>query len=204
MSLVSVSEALPPLVLASKSPRRKMLLEQIGLVPFDIVEANVNETIESDERPRDAAVRLALSKAKTISKDRTEAFVLGADTIVAKGQTVFHKPANCKDAYRCLKHLSGRKHQVYTGIAVCRPDGRSFTKLAISIVTFKRLSSEELSSYIATEEWRGMAGGYAIQGKAATLIKHISGSYSNIIGLPLHETMQLLSGIGFPIVHSWE
>tara|TARA_B100001123_G_scaffold450501_2_gene621585 strand:+ start:2053 stop:2667 length:615 start_codon:yes stop_codon:yes gene_type:complete len=204
VSLVSVSGELPPLVLASKSPRRKVLLKQIGLVSFDMVGANINESIKPNERPRDAAVRLALSKAKTVSLDRSDAFVLGADTIVARGQTVFHKPANCKEAYKCLKNLSGRKHQVYTGVAVCRPDGRSFTKLAISIVTFKRLSGEEISSYIATEEWRGMAGGYAIQGKAAAIIKHISGSYSNIIGLPLHETMQLLSGIGFPIVHSWE
>jgi septum formation protein len=184
----------PPLVLASASPRRFDLLQQIGLIPDEIVAADVDETPLKDELPRLLAARLARAKAQAVRREG--AVVLAADTVVALGRRALPKTETEADARRCLELLSGRAHIVFTAIAVCAPDGALRERMGEARVIFKRLSAQEIESYIASGEWRGKAGGYAIQGLAARYVRHVSGSYSAIVGLPLHETANLLQSCG--------
>jgi septum formation protein len=186
------------LILASASPRRLDLLRQIGIEPDLVDPAEIDETPLKAEPPGKHALRLAAEKAGVVAGRHPGAFVLAADTVVACGTRILPKTENEASARRCLELVSGRRHRVFGGIALIAPDGRMATRLAESTVIFKRLSKPEIATYIATGEWHGKAGGYAIQGRAAAHIRYISGSYSNIVGLCLHETQQLLTGLGWP------
>lgn len=185
------------LVLASSSPRRLELLHQIGLAP-DIVDApETDEAVHAGELPRAYALRMAKAKLAAVSARHPKSYVLAADTVVGCGRRILPKAENMASARSCLALLSGRRHRVYGGIAVRGPDGRMASRLIETAVLFKRLSEPEMETYLATEEWRGKAGGYAIQGYAAALIPAIQGSYSNVVGLALYETAALLTGLGY-------
>lgn len=184
----------PALVLASASPRRLDLLRQIGIVPDEVVAADIDETPLKDELPRALAARLARAKAQAVQ--RAGAVVLAADTVVALGRRALPKAETEPEARRCLELLSGRAHVVFTAVAVRGPDGALLARTGEARVIFKRLSTQEIDAYIASGEWRGKAGGYAIQGLAARYISDVSGSYSAIVGLPLHETANLLQSFG--------
>jgi septum formation protein len=185
----------PPLVLASASPRRLALLAQIGIVPDHIIPPNIDEAPMHGELPRDYARRLALAKADAVAMP--EAFVLAADTVVTAGRCILPKTECEPEARRCLKVLSGRRHRVITGLLLRAPNGRSSERVVQSVVTFTRLAPQQIEDYLTSGEWLGKAGGYAIQGKAAAFIPFLSGSYSNVVGLPLFETAQLLRGLGY-------
>ncbi|MBM3532288.1 MAG: septum formation protein Maf [Alphaproteobacteria bacterium] len=186
-----------PLVLASASPRRLELLAQIGWRPDAVDAADIDETPLKHELPADLALRLADAKLDAVAARHPGAFVLAADTLVALGRRMLPKAETEEAARECIARLSGRRHRVIGGIAVRAPDGTRRRRLAISIVAFKRMTQMEMEAYVATGEWRGKAGGYAIQGFAAAYISRISGSYSNIVGLGLAETYAMLSGLGF-------
>ena len=188
---------MPPLVLASASPRRRDLLHQIGIVPDVIDPADIDETPKKGELPPAHVVRLAEAKAHAVAPRHLGAFVLAADTVVACGRRILPKAEDEATARACLAMLSGRRHRVYGGVALIPPAGEIATRRVLSMVAFKRLSTAEVEAYIASGEWHGKAGGYAIQGHAAALISWISGSYSNVVGLPLFETAQLLAGRGY-------
>jgi septum formation protein len=185
------------LVLASASPRRLDLLRQVGLEPDRIDPAEIDETPRPGEQPPAHALRLATEKAQAVVARHPGAYVLAADTVVACGRRILPKPADSKQARACLELLSGRRHRVHSGIALVCPDGRLAVRRVDSRVAFKRLSETEIAAYLGTGEWHGKAGGYAIQGRAAALISWISGSYSNVVGLPIFETAQLLAGRGY-------
>jgi septum formation protein len=189
----------PPLVLASASPRRLELLAQLGIVPIAIDPAELDETPEKGELPMQHARRLAVAKATAVAVRHQHAFVLGADTVVACGRRILPKAQTQGMAETCLRLLSGRRHRVVGGICVIAPGGRQGYRASVSRVAFKRLSARETAAYLACGEWKGKAGGYAIQGRAAGLIPWISGSYSNVVGLALFETRALLAGLGYPI-----
>ena len=199
----------PKLVLASGSPRRLGLLNQAGLDPDSLEPVEIDETPERGELPRTLAVRLAREKAEASSvrvRNRQEikdAYVLAADTVVAVGRRILPKPEMMEEAAACLRLLSGRTHRVYTGVCLVTPRDAMRTRLVESRVRFKRLSNEDLESYLASGEWRGKAGGYAIQGLAGSFITKLVGSYTNVVGLPLYETTTLLAGEGFPIHFGW-
>ncbi len=186
------------LVLASASPRRRELLAQIGITPAVCVAAGIDETAKRGELPRDLARRLAFEKAETVAGRHAGAFVLAADTIVARGRRILPKPQEEKMARDCLALLSGGWHRVHTGVSVIDAGGQAYSRLVETRVRVKRLSAAEIDAYIAGGEWRGKAGGYAIQGSAGAFIPEIKGSYSNVVGLPLYETYTLLSGLGYP------
>ncbi|MCY4478434.1 MAG: Maf family protein [Rhodospirillales bacterium] len=188
----------PPLVLASASPRRRALLEQIGYAPDTVEPAALDEAVLPAERPEAHAARLAHEKAAAVAARHPGAFVLGADTVVACGRRILDKAETEESARRCLSLLSGRRHRVFGGVAVIDPTGRAVSRLVRTAVTFKRLSAEEMEDYLAAGEWQGKAGGYAIQGRAAAFVRFVGGSYSNVVGLPLHETYGLLAGLGLP------
>ncbi len=191
-----MSDATPlSLVLASASPRRVDLLAQIGITPAAIRPADVDETPLKDEKPRELAARLALAKGQAIAQPGC--FTLSADTVVGVGRRILPKADTEAEARRCLALMSGRRHRVYGGVALSRPDGGVLQRLVTTDVRFKRLEESEIAAYIASGEWQGKAGGYAIQGRAATFVAWIGGSYSNVVGLPLHETASLLRGAGF-------
>ena len=187
----------PPLVLASASPRRFELLRQVGLAPDRIDPADIDEAPGSGELPPAHALRLAEEKARAVMPRHPGAYILAADTVVACGRRILPKPLDAASARACLKMLSGRRHRVYGGIALASPDERLTLRRVDSHVAFKRLSDAEIAAYLCSGEWRGKAGGYAIQGRAAALIRWVSGSYSNVVGLPLFETFQLLIGRGY-------
>ena len=187
----------PPFVLASASPRRLELLRQVGLVPDCIDPADIDETPRRGELPPAYAMRLAQEKARAVVPRHPGAYVLAADTVVACGRRILPKTEDEARARACLELLSGRRHRVHGGIALVSPDGGLVTRRVDSQVGFKRLSEAEIGAYLGTGEWRGKAGGYAIQGRAAALIRWVSGSYSNVVGLPLFETVQLLAGRGY-------
>jgi septum formation protein len=187
----------PILVLASASPRRLDLLRQIGIIPNAIDPADLDETPTKGELPPAHVVRLAEAKARAVAPRHPAAFILAADTIVACGRRILPKAEDEATARACLAMLSGRRHRVYGGVALITPKGGIAIRRVVSIVAFKRLSTAEAEAYIASGEWHGKAGGYAIQGHAAALISWISGSYSNVVGLPLFETAQLLAGRGY-------
>jgi septum formation protein len=188
----------PALVLASASPRRLALLAQIGIVPDRVIAPEIDETPLRHELPREHAVRLARLKAVAVVAPGGY-FVLAADTVVAAGRRILGKTESQADAHRCLTLLSGRRHRVMTAVVLRAPDGRCGERLVQSVVGLSRLSERQIADYLAGGEWRGKAGGYAIQGRAAAFVRFLSGSYSNVVGLPLFETAQLLRGLGWPL-----
>ena len=193
------SGAAPVLVLASASPRRRELLAQIG-VEADIVDpADIDERPMSGEPPRAYVARLAAEKAATVAeRHRAGALVLAADTVVYAGRRILDKPADRSQAARLLSFLSGRRHRVATAVVLNRVgDGAEWRRLVETSVRFRRLSADDVARYLASEEWRGKAGGYAIQGLAGAFVPSINGSYSNVVGLPLAETSGLLRGAGY-------
>lgn len=187
---------IPNLILASASPRRLDLLRQVRLEPGSIVPAAIDEAAKPGELPKDLALRLAADKARAVAADNPNCFVLGADTVVARGRRSLGKPDSEGEARRMLELLSGRRHTVLGGVCVVGPGGVEHTRLVSTGVSFKRLDAAEIDDYIRSLEWRGKAGGYAIQGLAAGFVRAISGSYSNVVGLPLFEVVQLLGGLG--------
>jgi septum formation protein len=187
----------PLLVLASASPRRLELLRQVGIVPDRVDPADIDETPRKDEEPAAHALRLAGEKLRAVMPRHRGCYILAADTVVACGRRILPKATDEATARRCLELLSGRRHRVHSGIALASPDGHVSLRHVDTQVAFKRLSADEVAAYLAAGEWRGKAGGYAIQGRAAALIRFISGSYSNVVGLPLFETAQLLAGRGY-------
>ena len=199
----------PILVLASASPRRLALLQQIGITPAHVLPADLDETPLPQELPRDHAQRLAQEKAQAAAtlarKDpRTaDAFVLAADTVVAVGRRILPKCETLDQARQCLALLSGRAHRVYTGVTLVTPKGTLRHRLVESRLRFKRLSDAEMTAYLASGEWQGKAGGYAIQGLAGAFVVHLVGSYPSVVGLPLYETANLLAGEGFPVSSLW-
>ena len=198
MPSATTPENRPSLVLASASPRRETLLRQIGLVPDFIDAPKIDEQPQRGERPTALALRLAEAKSSVISPSHANAFVLAADTVVACGRRIVPKPLDRDVAQACLLLLSGRRHRVHTAIAVMAPDGRMKKRLITTVVSFKRLSRTERETYLNSGEWEGKAGGYAIQGSAAAFVKRLNGSYTNVVGLPLYETVALLNGLGYP------
>lgn len=196
------------LVLASASPRRVALLQQIGIEPDRLFPSEIDETPKKREHPRTLARRLAIEKARRSAELLEEqgeerSFVLAADTVVSIGRTVLHKALDIADAANSLRNLSGRSHRVYTGVCLITPKGGEIVRLVETKVRFKRLSRAEMDSYLASGEWRGKAGGYAIQGFASSFIVKIIGSYSAVMGLPLYETSLMLAGEGFPTHQNW-
>ncbi|HVC55544.1 MAG TPA: Maf family protein [Stellaceae bacterium] len=188
---------MPILVLASASPRRLDLLRQIGIEPDRVDPADIDETPAKDELPAGHVMRLAEAKARAVQPRHDGAFILAADTIVACGRRILPKAEDEGTARACLALLSGRRHRVYGGVAVIAPSGEMSLRRVVSQVAFKRLSDAELAAYLHSGEWHGKAGGYAIQGRAAAFIPWLAGSYSNVVGLPLCETAQLLAGRGY-------
>ncbi|MEP3427286.1 MAG: Maf-like protein [Roseibium sp.] len=199
----------PQLILASASPRRLALLQQIGLEPDHLIPADIDETPKKHETPRAMAIRLARAKAETVRQvadvtdEMQSGIVLAADTVVAVGRRALPKAELTEQAVSCLSLLSGRGHRVFTGIAVAEPKGKVRSKLVETRVRFKRLSRQEMDEYIASGEWRGKAGGYAIQGLAGSFVAKLVGSYAAVVGLPLVETSNLLQSAGYPVHKNW-
>lgn len=189
----------PALILASASPRRLALLAQIGIVPDAVEPADLDETPERGELLGPHVLRLARAKASAVAPRHPGAVVLAADTVVVAGRRILPKAEDADVARRCLETLSGRRHRVLTGVAVIDPEGRLRTRLSTTTVTFKRLSAAEIARYLAGGEWAGKAGGYAIQGSAAALVRTLSGSWSGVVGLPLFETRALLLAAGVDV-----
>nr|WP_298926481.1 nucleoside triphosphate pyrophosphatase [uncultured Erythrobacter sp.] len=193
---MSAPHLTPRLTLASASPRRRDLLARLGLSADAISPADIDETPRPAERPRDYALRMGEEKAAAID---AAGFVLAGDTVVAAGRRILPKTEDKDEARACLELLSGRRHTVLSSVVLKAPDGTLKSRLSENTVRFKSLSGEEISAYLASEEWRGKAGGYAIQGAAEGLIQWIRGSHSSVMGLPLYETRALLKSAGFPI-----
>ncbi|CAA7623803.1 conserved hypothetical protein [Magnetospirillum sp. LM-5] len=196
---MTAARELSSLVLASASPRRLDLLCQIGLIPGTVDPADLDETPLKGELPLPHAQRLAGAKAALVAARHPGRFILAADTVVACGRRILPKAEDERTARRCLDLLSGRRHRVQGGLALLGPDGTLRARVVTTIVTFKRLDRAEIDAYLASGEWHGKAGGYAIQGRAAAFVRALSGSYSNVVGLPLFETAQLLKGAGLDV-----
>jgi len=209
LSPSSRAGARPSLILASASPRRLALLEQAGLKPDALLPADLDEAPLRGERPRDLARRLARAKAEAAHaaargrSDLEQPYVVAADTVVAVGRRILPKAEIVEEAAACLRLLSGRAHRVYTGVALVTPRGLVRYRLVETRLRFKRLSTEEIEAYLASGEWRGKAGAYAIQGIAGAFVVKLVGSYTGVVGLPLHETVNLLGGEGFPVRLGW-
>jgi septum formation protein len=204
-----VVETRAKLVLASASPRRLSLLDRIGLAPDLLNPADVDETPLKRETPRRLAIRLAEGKADK-AKDAplvqnlgAGVYILAADTVVGLGRRILPKAETYQDAKDCLNLLSGRSHWVYSAVCLLGPDGKKTTRCSETKVRFKRFSRDDIETYLKSEEWRGKAGGYAIQGRAEAFVRYLAGSHSGVIGLPLYETVLLLQGAGFPVYHNW-
>ncbi len=180
------------LLLASASPRRKELLKQIGIIPTKIIAADISEAIYPKEKPQKLALRLSLEKAQALHESHPDYAILAADTVVACGQYILDKAENTDQARQYIEKLSGRRHRVYGGIALITPEGKIYQRSATTIVQFKPLTNQDIESYIATGEWNGKAGGYAIQGLAGSFVKYLAGSYSNVVGLSLYDTTKIL------------
>jgi len=201
--------ARPRLVLASASARRLELLQQIGVQPDAMLPADVDETPRKNELPRTLAQRLAIEKAQAarkiaVAREELEgAFVLAADTVVAVGRRILPKCELMEEAGDCLRLLSGRQHRVFTGLVVVTPRGAERKRIVETRVRFKRLSGAEIESYLSSGEWKGKAGGYAIQGLAGGFVVKLVGSYSSVVGLPLYEAQALLAGDGYPVRATW-
>ena len=186
-----------PLILASSSPRRKALLDMIGVVPDEILPADIDETPLKGELPRDLALRLAQGKAQKVADDRPEAFVLGSDTVVGCGRRILPKAEDEETARQCLALLSGGSHRVFSGVALAVPGGKLISRVAETRVKIRRLDEAAVAEYLASGEWNGKAGGYAIQGLFAKHVDSIIGSHPNVVGLPVYETWNLLAGAGW-------
>ena len=200
----------PTFILASGSPRRLALLAQAGVEPDRIMPMEVDETARKGEHPRQLAKRLAEAKARaardslaTEGTGAEVALVLGSDTVVSVGRRILPKADGLEEASESLTLLSGRAHRVYTGLTLLTPKGRLRQRLVETRVRFKRLSETEIEGYLASGEWRGKAGGYAIQGLAGAFVQKLQGSYTSVVGLPLHETVNLLVGEGYPVHFNW-
>ena len=187
----------PNLILASQSPRRLSLLLQIGITPDAVRPADINEDPIEGEVPRDHALRLAQEKAAKVAGDNPDNIILAADTVVGVGRRILPKAETLEQAKYCLDLLSGRGHRVFTGVAVIKADGDMISRVVETRLTMKRLSPPELTAYLESGEWEGKAGGYGIQGLAEAYIPKLIGSYSNVVGLPLFETRNLLLGAGY-------
>ena len=187
------------LVLASASPRRIELLKQIGVVPSKIVPADVDETPTKQELPRLLAERLARTKAEVVHGMGTGSLVLAADIVVACGRRILGKPRDAGEAEKYLKLLSGRRHRVFGGVCVIDGEASRRTRVVMTTVQFKSLTEQEMCAYLESREWQDKAGAYAIQGVAGGFVKRLSGSYPNVVGLPLYETANLLRAAGYPI-----
>ncbi len=209
-TITSEAATRPKLVLASGSARRLQLLQQVGIEPDALMPADIDETPHKNELPRTLAARLSAEKAQNALKivdtrpDLSGSFLLSADTVVAVGRRILPKPEISEEAADCLRLLSGRQHRVYTGVTMISPRTGERRRLVETRVRFKRLSSAEIDAYLASGEWRGKAGGYAIQGLAGAFVVRLIGSYTAVVGLPLYEAMALLAGEGFPIHFSWK
>ena len=197
--MIDSNASISQLVLASASPRRIELLKQIGIVPDKIVPAAINETPTKQELPRLLAERLARAKAEAVHGMETGNLVLAADTVVACGRRVLGKPRDAGEAEKYLKLLSGRRHRVFGGVCVIDGEAIRRTRVVTTTVQFKSLTEQEVSAYLEGKEWQDKAGGYAIQGVAGGFVKMLSGSYPNVVGLPLYETANLLRAAGYPI-----
>jgi septum formation protein len=199
----------PKFVLASGSPRRLSLVNQAGIEPDALKPVDIDETPKRGELPRAYANRLAHAKAFAaleavkLDDELRGAYILAADTVVAVGRRILPKAELLDEAAQCLRLLSGRNHRVYTAICLVTPKESYRQRLVESRVRFKRLAKDDIEAYLASGEWRGKAGGYAAQGIAGTFMVKLVGSYSNVVGLPLYETMALLEGEGFPIRFGW-
>jgi septum formation protein len=199
----------PKLVLASGSPRRLSLINQAGMEPDALRPADVDELPRKGELPRALATRLARAKAEAalqavrVDEELRGSFIIAADTVVAVGRRILPKAELLDEAAQCLRLLSGRNHHVYTAVCLVTPREAFRQRLVDTRVRFKRLSEEDIEAYLASGEWRGKAGGYAAQGIAGTFIVKIVGSYTNIVGLPLYETTNLLAGEGYPVRFGW-
>jgi septum formation protein len=197
------------LILASGSPRRLGLLNQAGIEPDSLLPSEVGEVPFKGELPRALATRLARAKAEAalnmvrLDEELRGAFILAADTVVAVGRRIMPKAEMLDEAAACLRLLSGRNHRVYTAVCLVTPREAFRHRLVETRVRFKRLSNDDLEAYLASGEWRGKAGGYAIQGLAGTFVVKIVGSYSSVVGLPLFETLGLLAGEGYPVHFGW-
>jgi len=187
----------PRLILASASPRRLELLGRLGIVPDEVIAAGIDETPGKNELPAVYAARMAAEKAQ--ASLRAGALVIAADTVVAAGRRILPKTEREDEARAALKLLSGRRHRVLSAVTVIDAAGKPRHRLSTSIVAFKRLSDEELAAYLDSGEWRGKAGGYAIQGRAEALVRMLQGSHSGVMGLPLYETRALLRAAGWPL-----
>jgi septum formation protein len=202
-SPIASSETRAGLLLASESPRRKALLAQAGIIPDLIRAAAIDETPQKSELPRAYALRLAAAKAETVAAKYRQShpdaamFVLGADTVVACGRRILPKPEDNDGVRDCLKKLSGRQHQVLTAIAIVTPAAALRTRIVTTRLSFRHLTTDEIESFVDSREGLGKAGGYAVQGRAEVFVRHINGSYSNVVGLPLAETVLLLRGCGY-------
>jgi septum formation protein len=207
--MTSVDALTRKLVLASASPRRLDLLRQAGIEATAVLPAEIDETARKGELPRKLAERLARGKAeaalKAVQADPALAgsHLLAADTVVAVGRRILPKTELVDEAAACLRLLSGRSHRVHTGVCLVTPTGHFRERLIETRVRFKRLSREEFDAYLASGEWRGKAGGYAVQGLAGTFVVKLVGSYTNVVGLPLYETVSLLAGEGYPVHFNW-
>ncbi len=188
------------LILASQSPRRKHLLAEAGISADHVIAADIDEIPIKNERPKDYVMRMAQQKAVVVASQLGGQFVLAADTAVICRQRILPKAETAEEARRCLQLLSGRSHRVYGGICLYLPDGGWRRKLSVSRVKFRPLSPADMHAYIQSGEWRGKAGGYAIQGRAGLYVREITGSYSNIVGLDMHKVAGLLLGAGFDYV----
>ncbi|WP_240540023.1 Maf-like protein [Salinarimonas soli] len=199
----------PSLVLASGSPRRLALLQQAGIEPDALLPADVDETPLRAESPRSLVKRLARAKAevaRAAARNRDElkdGFIVAADTVVAVGRRILPKAEVVDEAAACLRLLSGRTHRVYTGLCIITPKDGVRERLVETRLRFKRLSRDDMEGYLASGEWRGKAGGYAIQGLAGSFVVKLVGSYTSVVGLPLHETVAILDGEGFPVRLAW-
>ena len=187
------------LILASASPRRLDLLDRIGVKPDAVDPAHIDESVPAGELPREHALRLAREKALAVATQEPDALVLAADTVVAVGRRILPKVEDEATLRACMKLLSGRRHRVLTGVALATPGHRLRERLGETMIAMKRLSTEEIDHYASHGEWRGKAGGYALQGYGEVYVRHISGSYSNVVGLPLAETRMLLKSAGYTI-----
>ena len=191
--------AQPEFILASASPRRLDLLSRICVTPDRTIPADIDETPAPAEKPADYARRMSAQKAAVIAAEHKDAFILSGDTVVAVGRRILPKTETEDEARACLKLMSGRRHRVFSAATLVAPDGTARHKLSETIVSFKRLEQREIDAYIASGEWQGKAGGYAIQGAAEALIKRIAGSYSGVMGLPLYEVRTLLISSGYKL-----
>ncbi|RVU19080.1 Maf-like protein [Methylobacterium oryzihabitans] len=203
------ADARPKLVLASGSPRRLALLQQAGLEPDALLPADLDETPLKSEAPRELVRRLSRAKLDAAlattrhGGDLANAYFVAADTVVAVGRRILPKAEVADEAADCMRLLSGRTHRVYTAVCIAGPKERRRERLVETRVRFKRLSAKEIDGYVASGEWRGKAGGYAIQGLAGSFVVKLVGSYSAVVGLPLYETIALLDGEGYPVRAAW-